>query len=90
MIETGTAKENASCYRRRISDADWAGNEAHRKSTPGYYFTLSDRSVCVIWSSKVQSSVATSAPEAETIACVCCSSVCVFVWLAGIVGYECG
>ena len=60
------------------SDADWAGNKDHRESTCSYCFTLSDMSACVSWSSKVQSSMATSTAEAETIACVSAAHECVF------------
>ena len=61
------------------SDADWAGNEGHRKSTSGCRFRLSDNSACLSWSSKVQSSVATSTVEADTIACVSAPQVCLYL-----------
>ena len=48
------------------SDADWAGDEATRKSMSGYIFKLGE---CTIsWGSKKQSVVALSTTEAEYIA----------------------
>ena len=47
------------------SDADWAGDEATRKSMSGYIFKLGE---CAIsWGSKKQSVVALSTTEAEYI-----------------------
>ena len=54
-------KLTLECY----SDADWAGNLDHRKSTSGYCFKLSSSSAVVSWSSKVQRCVATSTAETE-------------------------
>ena len=48
-----------------FSDADWAGNLDHRKSTSGFCFKLRSSSVVVSWPTKVQRFVATSTAEAE-------------------------
>ena len=64
------------------SDADWAGNLVNRKSRPGYCFKLSDDSACISWSSKNQSSIATSTAEAELNASFSASHEMIF--LAGI------
>jgi hypothetical protein len=48
------------------ADADLAGDEGTRKSTSGYAFVLHGGLIC--WLSKLQSTVALSTAEAETIA----------------------
>lgn len=48
------------------SDADWAGDQADRKSTSGYAFMLLGAPIS--WGSKKQSSVSLSTSEAEYIA----------------------
>ena len=48
-----------------FSDADWAGNLDHRKSSSVYCFKLISSSAVVSWSTKVQRCVATSTAEAE-------------------------
>lgn len=48
------------------SDADWAGDEATRRSTSGYVFQFGGGTVS--WSSKRQSVVAKSSTEAEYMA----------------------
>lgn len=47
-------------------DSDWAGDKTDRKSTSGYVFCLGKGTVA--WSSRKQTSVATSSTEAEYIA----------------------
>ena len=49
-----------------FSDADWAGDLDNRRSRSGYLVCLNSSSV--IWSSKLQASVALSSTEAEYIA----------------------
>jgi hypothetical protein len=49
-----------------FSDSDWAGDLAERKSRSGYLIQLNSSSV--IWSSKLQTSVALSSTEAEYVA----------------------
>ena len=48
------------------SDADWAGDQDHRRSTSGNVFCLS--SGAITWASRKQSSTALSAVEAEYVA----------------------
>ena len=66
------SKSNSLVLRRKdkltlecFSDADWAGNLDHRKSTSGYCFKIRSSSVVVSWPTKVQRLVATSTAEAE-------------------------
>ncbi|GMG36772.1 unnamed protein product [Ambrosiozyma monospora] len=46
-------------------DADWAGDKSDRKSTSGYFFSISGAPV--IWKSKKQHSIALSSTESEYI-----------------------
>ncbi len=48
-----------------FADADYGGHPDTRRSTSGYCFKLQEQSGCVTWSSKLQSTVATSTAEAE-------------------------
>jgi hypothetical protein len=50
---------------RGYADADYAGHIDTRRSTSGHCFSLQRGSGCVSWSSKLQSTVATSTAEAE-------------------------
>lgn len=49
-----------------FADSDWAGDERDRKSTTGFLFKIFGATVC--WSTKKQSTVATSSTEAEYVA----------------------
>jgi len=49
-----------------VTDADFAGDTSDRKSTAGYYFWIGE--TVFSWSSKKESTVATSTTEAEYIA----------------------
>lgn len=59
-------------------DADWAGDEEDRKSTTGYLFKVFG--CTVTWSTKKQSTVATSSTEAEYVALA--ESVKEGIWLS--------
>ena len=50
------------------SDADWASNDAERRSTSGYCFSLNTQGCVISWKSKRQQSVALSSCEAEYMA----------------------
>ena len=50
-----------------FGDADWAGELDHRISTSGFCFFLNSESEAISWSSKLQTTVLTSAAEAETM-----------------------
>jgi hypothetical protein len=71
------------CYQGRdlrlrgYSDADWAGDLDERKSTSGYTFLLSGRTIT--WCSKKQSCVTLSTMESEYVACL--AAVQETVWL---------
>lgn len=62
------------------SDSDYAPDLDDRKSTSGYLFMLSSRSVC--WSSKKQPVVSLSTIEAEFIRTTSCA--CQATWLRRI------
>ena len=51
-----------------FSDSDWASSEDDRRSTTGYYFSLSDVGPAISWKSRKQSTVALSSCEAEYMA----------------------
>ena len=50
-----------------FSDADSAGKLDDRRSTSGFCFFLNSESGAISWSSKLQTTVATSTAEAETV-----------------------
>jgi hypothetical protein len=50
------------------SDADWASSTEDRRSTTGYYFSLSEKGPPISWKSRRQPTVALSSCEAEYIA----------------------
>ena len=52
------------CY----SDADWASSVEDRRSTTGYYFSLSSHGPAISWKSRKQPTVALSTCEAEYMA----------------------
>ena len=51
-----------------FSDSDWGGSENDRRSTSGYYFSLSDEGPPISWKSRKQATVALSSCEAEYMA----------------------
>ena len=61
-------------------DADWAGNSDNLKSTSGHIFFLGKAPVS--WSSKSQTTVATSSTHAEYIAAY--SATCESLWLRNL------
>lgn len=62
------------------ADADWATDQQDRKSVSGFLFQIFGNAVC--WSSKKQTTVATSSSEAEYVALG--SGVTEAIWLAGL------
>ena len=50
-----------------LSDADWSGKLDDRRSTSSFCFFLNSESGAISWSSKIQTTVATSTAEAETM-----------------------
>ena len=63
-------------------DADWAGNIDCRRSTSGYAIFANKEGAAVSWSSKLQSTVATSTAEAEVNAAMAASQE--ITWLREI------
>ena len=63
-----------------FSDADWAGDVDSRKSTSGFCVKLNNESACVAWSSKLQTTVATSTAEAEMCACFYASQELLYMY----------
>ena len=50
------------------SDSDWASSSSDRRSTTGYYFSLSKNGPAISWKSRKQATVALSTCEAEYMA----------------------
>lgn len=64
------------------SDADWAGQVDSRRSTSGYALMVQRTGGAVAWSSRLQSTVATSTAEAEVTAAMAASQEA--IWLSHI------
>ena len=65
MNQTLTFRNTQNLDLLNFSDADWAGNIDHRRSTSGFCFKLSESSGAISWGSKAQKTVETSTVEAE-------------------------
>ena len=72
-----------------FSDADWAGKSDDRRSTSGFCFFLNSESGAFSWSSKLQTTVATSTAEAETMSLFAASQELEFLrGLANEIGID--
>ena len=72
-----------------FSDADWAGKLDDRRSTSGFCFFSNSESGAISWSSKLQTTVATSTAEAETMSLFAASQELEFLrGLANEIGID--
>ena len=72
-----------------FSDTDWAGKLDDRRSTSGFCFFLNSESRAISWSSKLQTTVATSTAEAELMSSFAASQELQFLrGLANEIGID--
>ena len=67
------------------SDSDWASDSSDRRSTTGYYFSLTAQGPAVSWKSRKQATVALSSCEAEYMAL--CESTKEAIYLSNVFKY---